>query len=115
MYPYVCAIKTVMDSLALSDITEAKLRYERMAEVLRTLAHPSRLAVAELLSEHGEMTVQAITDAVCCEQSLVSHHLTKMRDRGLLLMRKDGRQVFYRLSDDSALRIISCLENRSIK
>lgn len=115
MYPYVCAVKQVMDTLTLSHITEAKQRYERMAEVLRTLAHPSRLAVAELLAEHGEMTVQAITDAVCCEQSLVSHHLTKMRDRGLLLMRKDGRQVFYRLSDDSALRIISCLENRSIK
>jgi DNA-binding transcriptional ArsR family regulator len=104
-----------MENTTVSHITEAKQRYERMADVLRTLAHPSRLAVAELLAVRGEMTVQAISEAVCCEQSLVSHHLTKMRDRGLLLMRKDGRQVFYRLSDDSALRIISCLENRPLR
>lgn len=98
-----------------SNISEARQRYEHMAGLLRTLAHPSRLAVAELLAERGEMTVQAITAGVCCEQSLVSHHLTKMRDRGLLLIRKDGRQVHYRLSDDSALRIISCLDLRSLK
>ncbi len=71
---------------------------EFKAEFCRALAHPTRIAILELL-EQGEQNAGALTRAVHLEQATVSQHLTVLRAKGLVVTRKVGNQVFYRLRD----------------
>lgn len=71
---------------------------EFKAEFCRALAHPTRIAVLELL-EQGELSAGMLTKAVNLEQSAVSQHLTVLRAKGIVTTRKAGNQVFYRLRD----------------
>jgi ArsR family transcriptional regulator len=71
---------------------------EFKAEFCRALAHPTRIAILELL-EQGELNAGALTRAVNLEQATVSQHLTVLRAKGIVTTRKAGNQVFYRLRD----------------
>jgi DNA-binding transcriptional ArsR family regulator len=71
---------------------------EFKAEFCRALAHPTRIAILELL-EAGEQSAGTLTRAVNLEQATVSQHLTVLRAKGLVITRKVGNQVFYRLRD----------------
>ncbi|MHB1415666.1 MAG: ArsR/SmtB family transcription factor [Chloroflexota bacterium] len=70
------------------------------ADLFRTLAHPFRLRLLELLRAE-----EACVCHVCAyfdkPQSYVSKHLAGLRDAGLVVDRRDGQRVYYRLSDPS--------------
>ena len=66
----------------------------RAAEVLKTVSHPARLRIIELL-EGGERSVTEIQDCLGITQSLTSQHLSTMRMRGVLQSRKNGTMVYY--------------------
>jgi DNA-binding transcriptional ArsR family regulator len=68
------------------------------AEFCRALAHPTRIAILELL-ENGELNAGSLTRAINLEQATVSQHLTVLRAKGIVTTRKSGNQVFYRLRD----------------
>ncbi len=85
-------------------------RSERRATVIKALAHPSRLAIAEALQE-GERCVQDLTDLVGADMSTVSKHLTMMRDVGLLAMEKRGLKVFYTLRCPCLLSFLECVDS----
>jgi len=82
-------------------------RYELKAEVLQGLAHPIRLAVADLLSG-GEVCVCDIATAVGAERSNVSRHLAVMMRSGIVRTRKEGLKVYYRLRTPCILEFMSC-------
>jgi DNA-binding transcriptional ArsR family regulator len=83
-------------------------RIERAAEVLKTVAHPVRLRVVELL-EHGEKTVTELKDLLGLTQPLTSQHLTQMRTRGVLGCRRDGTQMYYSIADPDVVKVINCI------
>ena len=74
---------------------------ESLADGLKTLGHRVRLQILLLLSEQGETNVSTIFGELGLEQSLISHHLDKMYNRKLLVRRREGKTILYRLSDDS--------------
>lgn len=80
------------------------------AQLLKLLAHPGRLAIIKVLSQQEKPsnvgTLQAKLDM---KQSLMSHHLIKMRDSGILLSSRQGRAIYYELSDPSIARIVDIL------
>ncbi len=84
-------------------------KLERMADVLRVLAHPVRLRIVELLST-GSLNVGQIKQLVDDEMdhSLVSHHLTRMRLMGLLSTRRNGSSIEYALVEPALLQIVNC-------
>jgi DNA-binding transcriptional ArsR family regulator len=82
----------------------------RRVAVIKALAHPSRLAIAEALQE-GERCVQDLTDLVGTDMSTVSKHLTIMRDVGLLDMEKRGLKVFYTLHCPCLLSFFECVDS----
>lgn len=86
---------------------------ERIAFILKTVAHPLRLSIVEVLGEDGEMCVNQICEQLGSEQSLTSHHLHIMKLNGILASKRAGKQVFYRLKEKDVTNIISCLENCS--
>jgi DNA-binding transcriptional ArsR family regulator len=75
----------------------------RASELLRTVAHPHRLAILDALGELQEM--------LDLEQAILSQHLTLMRDKGLLDCEKDGKYTFWNLKRPEFLKIVHCLEN----
>lgn len=88
----------------------------RVAEILKTIGHPVRLQILEALEEREPLTVTEIQEKLDSEveQSLLSHHLIKMKDRGILRCEKHGMNVLYRLEDRKILRIFECMESCSL-
>jgi ArsR family transcriptional regulator len=83
---------------------------ERRVMVIKALAHPSRLAMAEALQQ-GEMCVCDLRELVGADLSTVSKHLTVMRDAGLLMMEKRGLNVYYRLKCPCLMSFFECVDS----
>ncbi len=75
------------------------------------MAHPVRLRMIEVLLDH-RLTVGEIADLCQIRPNVASEHLTKMRDRGLLDMDKEGRQVFYTIAEPGLRSIMQCIRAR---
>jgi len=86
-----------------------RARYEVRAQVLKALAHPTRLFMAEELSR-GERCVCNLTDMVGADMSTVSKHLAVMKRAGIVADDKRGSQVFYSLRMPCVLEFLRCAE-----
>ena len=69
------------------------------AGCFQALAHPTRIAVVELLCAEGEVPVSRILEQLGIEQANASQHLAVLRSRQIVTGRKNGNQVFYSLRD----------------
>lgn len=85
----------------------------RVAEILKTIGHPVRLQILEILEQEEPLSVTDIQSRIegNVEQSLLSHHLIKMKDKGLLKCEKQGMNVYYSISDRHLLKIFECMQN----
>lgn len=84
-------------------------RCELRADIIKALAHPSRIAIAEALIG-GEQCVCDLTRLVKADVSTVSKHLSVMRAAGLLEMDKRGLNVFYRLACPCLMDFFRCVD-----
>lgn len=73
------------------------LSHSFCADKLKTLADSTRLAVLELLMS-GPKHVGEMNAVLGLEQSLLSHHLKVLRDKGFVIARRDGKAVQYYLA-----------------
>lgn len=96
-------------NLVLNDKEADKL--ERIAYILKTVAHPLRLGIIHLLEQHARLSVSDICEMLGSEQSLTSHHLQNMKLKGILSVKRDGRSMLYSLKERDVSLIIECLEN----
>ena len=81
---------------------------ETAAHALKSIAHPLRLKILCVLGDQ-EVCVQEIVDAVGTSQSNISQHLAILRDKGVLLTRKESNRVFYRVGDARILQLVSMM------
>lgn len=88
----------------------AKMRYAAHAEIVKALAHPTRLFILDELSR-GERCVQELTVRIGDDMSTVSKHLAVLRHVGILTDDKRGLKVFYRIRTECILQAFSCIEN----
>jgi DNA-binding transcriptional ArsR family regulator len=75
---------------------------QRFAAVGRALADPKRLCVLESLSR-GELSVSDLSGRVGCQVPNMSQHLAVLRTAGLVMARRDGNTVYYRLAGPRVL------------
>lgn len=75
------------------------------ANKLQVIAHPLRLKILCHLDSQ-ELTVQEIVVKAGSSQSNISQHLIRMRQKGILLSRRDANRVYYRIGDVQLLSII---------
>ncbi|CAN5589243.1 hypothetical protein BH11PLA2_BH11PLA2_42900 [soil metagenome] len=80
-------------------------RLKPLAELFRALADPHRLWILQLLHERGEQSVKALSDELQQSQPAVSHHLTQLRQSGLIDYRRSGKFNYYHL-DPRALQLL---------
>lgn len=90
-------------------LEEQQTRFEEAAYLLRALAHETRLRAVMQLAKEEEMTVTELKDKTGCEQSLLSHHLTDMRAKGILASRRSGKNNFYSIKDKRVLNVLKCV------
>ncbi len=84
-------------------------RHIKRSEVIKALAHPSRLAIIDRL-EAGEACVCELQEIVKSDMSTVSKHLSLMKKAGLLDERKAGLWVYYRLRVPCIIRFFDCID-----
>lgn len=83
--------------------------HEHRVDVLKALAHPSRLYIVLRLAE-GEACVGDLTQEVGADVSTVSKHLAILRDVGLVADRREGQNILYSLSCGCILDFIHCVD-----
>jgi len=89
--------------------SDLKCKSERRALVVKALAHPSRIAIAEALST-GERCVCELTELVGSDTSTVLKHLAIMKNAGWLEVEKRGLNQFYRLRCPCLLEFLRCVD-----
>jgi ArsR family transcriptional regulator len=87
-----------------------KEKLEKAAYILKTIAHPTRLAVIAQLQVKEELTVNELVKKTGCEQSLLSHHLINMKTKGLLKVRKEGTSAYYSLKEKNLVSVLKCID-----
>ncbi|HAE87957.1 TPA: transcriptional regulator [Candidatus Marinimicrobia bacterium] len=85
---------------------EKKL-YEAKAHILKALAHPTRLYMAEQLL-HGEKCVCEFVREIDADISTISKHLSILKEAGIVSDEKRGKQVFYHLKTPCILQFTEC-------
>lgn len=80
------------------------------SQILKAMAHPIRVSIMSLL-EGEKLNVTQIYETLNLEQSVVSHHLGILRDKGVLLAERDGKNVFYSLKSELLSSVIDCVTN----
>jgi len=85
------------------DIMQASL-------VMKSIAHPLRLKTLCVVAD-GELSVQEIVDYVGTSQSNISQHLAILRDKGVLVTRKDANRVYYRIGDPRTLKLVGMMRD----
>lgn len=77
--------------------------YRMHAEFFRIIAHPKRLEILDLLREH-EVNVTQLARAMDVRTVNVSQELAPLRSAGIVETRREGKTVFYRLTNQKVIR-----------
>ena len=81
---------------------------EAKTKVLKALAHPARLWMAEQLAD-GDKCVCEFVEPLGLDFSTVSKHLSVLKQAGLVEVDKRGKQVFYTLKVPCILNFMGCV------
>lgn len=79
------------------------------ANILKALGHPTRLWMAEQLAG-GEKCVCEFVENVDADFSTISKHLAVLKQAGVVVDEKRGKQVYYRLKVPCILNFMPCIE-----
>lgn len=93
-----------MDSDAMSHAAGAA------SELLKALAHPSRLMALCLLAER-ERSVGELAALLGARDSTISQHLALLRREGLVRARRDGQTIWYAIANAPAQRVLETLSS----
>ena len=78
------------------------------ADIFQALAHPTRIAILELLRD-GELPAGALIERLGIEQANVSQHLAILRAKQLVVNRRSGNQVFYAVRDPIIVKVLDLM------
>lgn len=87
---------------------EMASRAEEVANLLKTLSHPARLMIVCTLVE-GEFSVGELEEKLDLHQPHLSQHLTVLRGSGIVATRREGKQIFYSLTEAKAAELVAAL------
>ncbi|MCF8235254.1 MAG: metalloregulator ArsR/SmtB family transcription factor [Bacteroidales bacterium] len=85
------------------------MKLEMAASKLRAMAHPMRIAIIDLLNDTEKLSVTQIYKKLKLEQASASHHLNILKNKGVLVSRRDGKKIYYSLKSRTLKEIIDCI------
>ena len=90
------------------DIPRLRQSADQAGQLLKTLANPDRLLLLCQLSQ-GECSVGELESMLGIQQPTLSQQLAVLRREELVDTRREGKQIFYRISSPQALAVINTL------
>ncbi len=81
---------------------------EFKASVFQALAHPTRIAIVEVLRD-GELPAGTIIEKLELEQANASQHLAVLRAKHIVVGRREGNQVFYTVRDPLLIEVLDVM------
>ncbi len=88
--------------------------FAQAAECLKTLAHPVRLRIVQLLL-HGRYTVGELAEDCQIPDNVASEHLRLMQRCGFFTSEREGRRVYYQVAEPHLQNIMQCVESRFLE
>jgi DNA-binding transcriptional ArsR family regulator len=96
----------------MSSETRRKISVEQLEKacmVLKSIAHPVRMSIIDLLDQKEKMNVGELQEALQIEQATISHHLINMKDKKILQSQREGKNVYYSLREKKIVQILECV------
>jgi len=112
---YIYVYKIFIISFARTKMSDMKkleldvIKLEAAASKLRAIAHPMRIAIIDLLHENQKQSVTEIYKKLNIEQASASHHLNILKNKGVLVSKRDGKKIYYSLKNQTLTEIIECI------
>ena len=103
--------KEFMDHITATPLDALSDRASEAADVLGHLANEKRLLLMCHLATNGECHAGALGDRLDLSQAALSQHLSRLRDAGLVTSDRRGRNVYYRVTDRRAARLLVALRD----
>lgn len=94
----------------MDEATWSKIRTnaQTAADFLKAISHEGRLMIlCHLVS--GEKSVTELEDLLSARQAAVSQQLSRLRLEGLVVPRREGKAIYYRLADDKPRKMLECV------
>lgn len=85
--------------------------FAEAAECLKTLAHPVRLRIVQMLL-HGRYTVGELAADCGIQDNVGSDHLRLLQRCGFLVSEREGRRVYYQIAEPHLEQLMACVESR---
>lgn len=92
-------------NMCAEDMEKMVKNAQAASNFLKAISHEGRLMILCHLA-HGEKSVTELEDLLSARQAAVSQQLTRLRLEGLVSPRRDGKAIYYSLTDDRARQII---------
>jgi ArsR family transcriptional regulator len=93
----------------------ARNGYREASALLKALSHPIRLQILQVLAEHGEACVCHLECALGRRQAYISQQLSRLRETGIVVDRREGLNVFYRLVDPAVPPLLKAIRLAAVE
>ena len=99
------ALPVITKNTSPSELDAVVEKATSASSFLKAISHEGRLMIlCHLVS--GEKSVTELEDLISARQAAVSQQLSRLRLEGLVIPRRDGKTIYYRLADDKPKRVL---------
>ncbi len=109
MGPRVTTIMSAMEEFGFNPLLDSR-HLEKASDCLRTIAHPVRLRMVQLLMR-GRYNVGELAKSCGVQNHMASEHLRLMQRAGLLMSRREGRMIYYSIRQKSLVGLMERVES----
>lgn len=88
-------------------------KLNKIAELLKGIAHPLRIAIIELLTQSEELSVTEIYSSLEIDQPEASRQLNILKQLGAVKCRKEANSRYYSLAKKEIVQLIECMDSCS--
>ena len=101
-------LPVITKSMSDDELDELVTKATNASAFLKAISHEGRLMIlCHLVS--GEKSATELEDLISARQAAVSQQLSRLRLEGLVIPRRDGKTIYYRLADDKPKRVLEVL------
>lgn len=81
-----------------------------VSEMLKAMAHPLRIAILQELDKNENMTVSQIYQALNIPQAIASHHLSILKNKGIVNNKRKGKEIIYFIRHAHLNQMLECIQ-----
>ncbi len=93
------------------EITIDLAQTKKVALILRAINHKLRKQIIDLLNQHKRLSVKEIYIKTRIEKSILSQHLSILRNAGFVIAKREGQQIFYSVNHQRLLYVQQIIDD----